>query len=118
VFTAPLASAAVTIVRAGPTVTAAVVSGINGKTFAWMVAEPPATPVTRTDAEVVLARIVTVAGTVATAGLLELKFTVMSALKAAERIRLRNCEAPWLIFKLDGTKLRASVTSTDCEAGA
>lgn len=48
-------------------------SGRFGGELAWMVVEPPATPVTGTLTLVVFALIVTVAGTVAAAVLLELR---------------------------------------------
>lgn len=106
------------MVSAAPTFTVAVASGIDGSALAWMTADPPATPLTRMLAEVVLAGNVTVAGTVATAGLSELKLTVKFALKGADRISVRNCEAPWPIDTLPGEKLKASVTDTVCAAGA
>ena len=58
------------------TVTFAVASGIFGRLLAWMIAEPPATPVTATDVVVAFAAKLAVEGTVATPVLLELRFTL------------------------------------------
>src|ERR1700693_4170729 len=58
------------------TVTLAVVSGTLGSALAWMVVEPPLTPVTGTVTLLAPAAKFTVGGTVATLGLSELRLTV------------------------------------------
>ena len=72
------------------TVTLAVVSAMFGEELACTVAVPGATPVTATVALVALAAIVTVAGTVATPVLLELRLKVTPPVGAgADRFSVR-----------------------------
>src|ERR1700681_3947179 len=74
--TSPLLSEAVAIARGPLTVTLAVVSAIKGRALAWITVEPNPIPVTGTLMLLELAGMVTVAGTVATLVLVELKLTV------------------------------------------
>jgi hypothetical protein len=67
-------------------VTAAVASGILGEELAWMVVEPIATPVTGTVVLLVLAAMITEAGTVATAALSELSAMVIAAGVTADKL--------------------------------
>jgi hypothetical protein len=70
------------------TVTVAVVSGMLGSALAWMVVEPPPTPVTGTFTLVAPAAKFTVGGTVATLGLSELRLTFRPPAGAdADRVR-------------------------------
>ncbi len=92
----------------GVTVTLAVALAIPAA-LAMMVAEPGATPVTRTSTLVALAAKVTVPGTVATAGLLELRLTVNPPAGAgAGRFSVRFPVLPTMIDNGDPVKLIAS----------
>ena len=76
------------IVPGGATVTVAVVSGTLGSALAWIVVEPPPTPVTVTFRLVTPAAKFTVEGTEATLGLSELRLTVRPPAGAgADRVR-------------------------------
>jgi hypothetical protein len=81
------------IVRVFTTVTVAV-AGAMLAALAVMVAEPAATPVTGTVAVVAPTAKDTVPGTVAAAGLLELRFTVTPpAGAAADKVSVKFCVA-------------------------
>src|SRR5262245_21042366 len=78
-----------------------------------MVAEPGATPVTDTVALAVLPGMVTVEGTVATAGLLELKLTTRPPAGAGEeRVSVKFCLAFLPRVRLVGEKPRVAATCT------
>lgn len=96
------------------TVTVAVVSVMFGRALAWIVAVPAETPVTGTFTVVTLAGKVTVAGTVATPGVSELKLIVMGAFCAADRVRERFCVASGASDRVFGKKamLTLGVTCT------
>jgi|SRR5271165_7244088 len=98
--------------RPAPTVMAAVVSGTVGKALAWIVVDPWPTPVTGTVTLAALAGKITVAGTVATAVLAELKFTVNALGRDAASVSARFCVAPWESVRLLGRKLKLSPTCT------
>ena len=96
----------------------AVVSA-NSAALARIVAEPGATPVTVTLAEVALAKIVTLAGTVATAVFVELKLIVVPPTGAGPDIVRVNVLVPTSInVRLAGEKAIVAVTLAVCEAGA
>jgi hypothetical protein len=96
------------------TVTVAVVSARFGKELAWIVAVPAPTLVTGTLTLVALAGMVTVAGTVATFLLLELRLTVIPPAGAGDdRFSVRFCVATPLIVRVVGEKLRDAVTVTE-----
>ena len=96
------------------TVTVAVVSGRFGKELAWIVAVPAAMLVTGTLTLVEPPGMVTVAGTVATLVLLELRLTVTPLLGAGDdRVSVRFCVAIPLIVRVGGVKLSDAVTSTE-----
>ena len=86
------------------TVTPALVLGIF-VALAVIVTDPAVTPVTGTGTLVPPAGTVTVAGTVATAGLLELRLTVRAEAACPERFSIRFCVASALIVRLTGQKL-------------
>jgi hypothetical protein len=95
------------------TVMLAVVFAMLGREAALMVAEPSATPVTGTVVLVALAAKVTVAGTVATLVLLELRLIVRPPAGAgADRFRVRFCVVVPIIVAIAGEKLMVAVTST------
>jgi hypothetical protein len=98
----------------GVTVTVAVVSVMFGRALAWIVAVPAETPVTGTVTLVVFAGKVTVAGTVATPGVSELKLIVMGALWADDRVRERVCVVSAVSDRVFGKKamLTLGVTCT------
>jgi hypothetical protein len=76
------------------TVTLAVVSGTLGSALAWMVVEPPLTPVTGTVTLLAPVAKFTVGGTVATLELSELRLTVRPPAGAdADRVRATFCVA-------------------------
>jgi hypothetical protein len=72
--------------------------------------DPEDTPVTGTDTLVVPVAKVTVAGTVATAGPLELRLTINAAVAAADRFSVRFCVVALLIVRLPGEKFSVVVT--------
>jgi hypothetical protein len=72
--------------------------------IAVIVAEPAATPVTGTFTLVAPAANVTVAGTVATPVLLELRLAVRLAGAGPDRFSVRFCVEPALIARLAGEK--------------
>jgi hypothetical protein len=74
------------------TVTLAVVLGML-PALAVIVADPAATPVTGTETVVAPVPKVTVAGTVATLVLLELRLTASPAAAGADKVRVRFCVA-------------------------
>lgn len=111
-FTWPLLSAAVRMASPGPTVIAAVVSGTAGKALAWIMVDPTPTPVTGKVTLVPLAGKVTVAGSVATAALAELKITFKALGRAAASVSVRFCVAPWDSVRLVGKKFKLSATCT------
>lgn len=71
----------------------------NPGVLAVMVTEPGAIPVTGTLTAPEPAVKVTVAGTVATPGLLELRLAITPLPAAAVRLSVRACVAPALIFR-------------------
>ena len=84
-----------------------------GIALAWMVAEPVDTPETGTVAVVVFCGKNTVAGTVATDGLLELRLTVRPPAGAdADKFRVRFCVVGPTIVAFCGRKLTFAVTCT------
>jgi hypothetical protein len=94
------------------TVTLAVASGINVVALAWITAEPKPLPVTGTLAVVAPLANVTVAGTVATDVLLELRFTVVPAAgAAAESVSVRFCVFKPVIVADVGLKVTVAVTA-------
>ena len=95
------------------TVTLAVVSAMFGVELAWIVVVPGATPVTATVAVLVLAAMVTVAGTVAAAVLLELKLIVTPPAGAgADNVNVRFCVAVPVMLRVVGEKLAVAATVT------
>jgi hypothetical protein len=80
------------------TVTVAV-AGPKLGVLAVIVAEPTATPVTGTVMPAELAKEVTVAGTVATLVLLELRLTVIPLAGAGARFNVRSCVEPAMIVR-------------------
>ena len=89
--------------EADATVTVAVAVPKFG-TVAVITVEPAATAVTGTLTLVALAAKVTVAGTVATLGLLELRLTVRPELAPADRFKVSVPEAPTLRLRLEEEK--------------
>jgi len=83
-------------------VTLAVASATLGKAPPVMVAEPDAKPVTRTVALVAFAAKLTVGGTDATPGLLELKGIVRAVGVGADRFSVRYCAPLEFITTLPG----------------
>src|SRR5208283_3101347 len=80
-----------------------------------MTVEPTATPVTCTFAVVAPAPNVTVAGTVATLVLLELRVMVRPLDGAgADRVSVKVCVTAPLMVKVEGTKLAVAFTWTAC----
>lgn len=73
--------------------------------LAVIVTDPAATPVTGTDTLLKPAPMLTIAGTVATVGVLELRLTVSAAAAGAERLRVRFWVAVPLMVRLVGEKL-------------
>lgn len=73
--------------------------------LAVIVTSPAPTPVTGTDALVLPAAKLTVAGTVATVGSVELRLAVSGAAAGAERFSVRFCVVPSLTVRLPGQKL-------------
>jgi hypothetical protein len=95
------------------TVTLAVVSAMAGRALACIVATPAVTPVTGTIALVAFATKVIVEGTVATAGMLELKLRIKPPGGAgADKFNVRFCVAPPSIERLAGEKVAARPTVT------
>ena len=70
-----------------------------------IVADPTDTPVTGTFTRVAFDPKLTLAGTVATFGLLELKLTVRPPAKGADKVSVRLCVAAPVIERLTGEKL-------------
>ena len=85
----------------GVTVTLAVVLAML-EPLAVTVVEPAAAPVTGTVTLVALAATVTLCGTVALVGSLELRLIVTGAGAAADRVRVRFCETKPIIDRLAG----------------
>jgi hypothetical protein len=84
-----------------------------GRALAWIKVEPVATPVTATVALVAPPAIVTLAGTVATPGLPELRFIVTpSAGAGTERINETNFLDDAVSVNVPGKKLSVAVTRT------
>jgi hypothetical protein len=95
------------------TVTLAVVSAMAGKALACIVAVPAVTPVTGTVMLVAFAAKAIVEGTVATAGLLELKLRIKPPGGAgADKFKVRFCVAPPRIERLTGEKVAERPTVT------
>lgn len=96
------------------TVTLSAESGTLGNALAWITVDPPAPeiPVTGTETEFVPARIVAVAGTVATAVLSELRLTVRFLGVTLESVRIAFCVAPPEIGSGPAGKLSVPVTFT------
>ena len=95
------------------TVTLAVVAATLGSALAWITADPTATPVTGTVTLLALAANVTIAGTVATAGLLELKSIIRPPAGAgAGKFRIRFCVAAAMSVTLSGENRIVAVTCT------
>ena len=106
------------LMSGGLNVMLAVVSA-NSAALARIVAEPGAMPVTVTLADVALAAIVTLDGTVATAVFVELNVIVVPPTGAGPDIVSVNVRVPTSInVTLDGEKLIVAVTRAVCEAGA
>ena len=81
--------------------------------LALMVAEPGATPVTGTGAVIVSWGMVTVAGTVATAALLEERFTTWPPAGAGpESVTVRFADEPVGTGRFGGVKVNPAVTCT------
>jgi len=101
------------MVPALTTVTLAVVSAMLGRELAWMVVVPGVTLVTGTVTLVALAAIVTVAGTVATPVLLELKLKATPPAGAgADKFSVRFWVAIPVMVPVLGEKLAVAVTCT------
>jgi hypothetical protein len=95
------------------TVTLAVVSARPGSALAWIVADPPPTPVIGTVTLFVPDAKVTVAGTVATLVLLELKLiTTPPDGAGTDKLSARFCVAVPVIVAVVGEKLSVAVTCT------
>src|SRR5437588_10813894 len=95
------------------TVIDAVVSAKFGRELAWIVVVPSATPVTVTVALVALAAMVTVAGTVATPVLLELRFiTTPPAGAGADKFSVRFWVAVPVLVPRAEERLAVAVTCT------
>jgi hypothetical protein len=95
------------------TLTLAVVSAMVVNALAWIVVVPNPTLVTGTLTLDALPGMTTVAGTVATAGLLELRLTAKPTGGAsAERFNVRFCTAIPAIVRPAGKKLMVAVTCT------
>jgi hypothetical protein len=95
-------------------VTLAAASVAFGAPLTWIIVVPKETPVTGTDTLVALAGMVTVGGTVATAGLSELKLTVKppgSAGYVSLSVSRICLESPASV-ELDGNKLSVPATRT------
>jgi hypothetical protein len=93
------------------TVTFAVASGINVVALAWITVEPKVKAVTGTFTVVKPAVKVTVAGVVATAGLLELVYTVRPVGgAAAERVSVRFWVVGPVMVTVGGVKLTVAFT--------
>jgi hypothetical protein len=100
------------------TVTVAVVSANMGRLLAWMTADPNPAPDTGTLVVEEFAAKVTVAGTDATLGLLELTFTVRPPAGAgAESARVRDGLVPWVMAKVADWNPSVPVTATCWLAG-
>jgi len=82
--TLPLLSVVVVIASPGTILKLAVVSPTNGKALAWITFDPIATPVAGTTL-ILFSGMVTVAGTVATAGFVELTLTVRPSGRCVRR---------------------------------
>jgi hypothetical protein len=82
--------------------------------LAIMVADPAATPVTGTDTVVAPAAKLTDAGTVATAGLLELRLTTSPDEAGADRFIARFCVAVPPMLMVAGEKLMATGAVVTC----
>lgn len=94
------------------TETAAVVSARFGRELAWSVVEPVATPVTGTFTLMALVGKLTVAGTLATDGLSELRLTTRPAGAGDDRLRVRFFVSFLAMVKDCGEKLSPEVTVT------
>jgi hypothetical protein len=93
------------------TVTVAVASGILGKALAWITVVPNARPVTGTFTVVAPVLKLTVAGTVAVAGVLELRLMVTPPAGAAlESVRVRFCVVKPAMVAVLGVKLTVAFT--------
>src|SRR5215471_7988599 len=93
------------------TETFAVVSGMNGGWLAWITDEPRLTPVTCTFAVVAFAANVTLAGTVATAVLLELRPTVRPpAGAAADSVRVKVLTFSPVMVAVGGLNVTPALT--------
>lgn len=96
------------------TVTEAVVSARLGKALAWITAVPSETPVTATVVVVAPCGKLTVAGTVATAVLLELTFTVKPPAGAApESVKVRFWATNPEMVRVAGVNAIVAVTGTE-----
>src|SRR5207237_1360577 len=86
--------------------------------LAWITVVPGATPVTGTFALIAFAAIITVPGTVATPGLVELRLTVRPPAGAAlESVSVKFCVVVPEIVRFCGEKPMVAVTWTVPEAG-
>jgi hypothetical protein len=91
----------------------AVLSAMFGRLLAWIVAVPGATAVTGTVVVFAPDTKLTVAGTVATAGLLELRLMITPPKGAdADSVSVRFC-VPALKLRVGGLKTTVPVTCTD-----
>jgi hypothetical protein len=91
-------------VACGVTVTLAVVL-IRFGALAVMITDPPAIPITGTDALVAPVAKLTIGGTVATVASLEFRLTARPAGAGADKFNVRFCVAPWERVRLPGQKL-------------
>jgi hypothetical protein len=80
--------------------------------LAEIVTDPADTPVTGTETIVAPVPKLTVAGTVATVGSLELRLTVRGTGANTDRLSVRFCVAVPLIVRLAGEKLMVGVAGT------
>jgi hypothetical protein len=93
------------------TVTLAVASTIFGRALAWITVEPKATPVTGTLTVVAPTLKLTVAGTVAVAGVLELRLIVTPPAGAAlESVSVKFCVTKPAMVAVLGVKLTVAFT--------
>src|SRR5450759_939881 len=90
-----------------------------GRALEWITVEPDTTGVTGTFTAAVPAKIVTMAGTVAAAGLLELRLIFRSACAVPDRFSVRICATLPVIVRFTGWKLSVwpEVTCTTWLAG-
>jgi hypothetical protein len=95
------------------TFTLEVVSAMLGRALACIVVDPDPTAVTGTAALVAFAGIVTLEGTVATVGLLELKLMVKPPAGAGDdKVNVRFWTVPVVRDRLTGVKLAVRPTTT------